>query len=577
KSQMTMEDELTRKNFNEQINELGLENRLTDKDEQDLEPGLDPFIITEKETEIAFIKNHKTIPDELKPKLIDFLEKHLGLFTGHQFSDLVYPPEKFTHEVELNDPNFKELRCKPYPATGIRLAQLKEAIGELVEKNILIKSDSNFLSPCFFVTKKATGTKTASRGRLCYDYRKINEKIKSLNFPLTHQSNFFETCSNFKYFCVVDISNAFLSIKLTESAQKLLAITTPFGVFLPTRTPFGLKTSPSAFCFALDQIIGHLPFLTFYMDDIVIGANTPEDMMDNLLTVLQILSDNNLKIQLTKTKFFEKEIKILGMVFSSLGRKIDPEKIRAISDFKSIDTLKRLQSFLGMIAYVANFIPHYATVCYPLFHCLKNQKAQGFRLTEEAMVAFEKIKKFLKQKTILYNVDYTKPLYLATDASQVGMGSFLYQLDFYERTQEGKEKMIKDLGFVTENSDSPFLVPGIGPGKKVPVVTTFLKDKNLVKKYDKLNLLESDLTMVEKVKLIQEKYIIFVKPVSWYSKTFSINQILRYTSMEKEFLSLAFSLNHYKDMIASAPITFVITDSQCVLWALTARESNLKI
>jgi DnaJ-class molecular chaperone len=54
--------------------------------------------------------------------------------------------------------------------------------------------------------------------------------------------------------------------------------------------------------------------------------------------------------------------------------------------------------------------------------------------------AFEKIKTFLRQKTILYNVDYSKPLYLATDASQVGMGSFLYQLDFYERSQEGRER-----------------------------------------------------------------------------------------------------------------------------------------
>ena len=103
--------------------------------------------------------------------MINFLDKNPELYTGHQFTTQVNPPEKFTHEVELNDPNFKELKCKPYPASGIRLAQLKDAIGELVEKGILVKGDSNFLSPCFFVTKKATGSKTASRGCLCYDYR----------------------------------------------------------------------------------------------------------------------------------------------------------------------------------------------------------------------------------------------------------------------------------------------------------------------------------------------------------------------------------------------------------------------
>jgi hypothetical protein len=34
----------------------------------------------------------------------------------------------------------------------------------------------------------------------------------------------------------------------------------------------------------------------------------------------------NLKIQLSKTKLYEKELKILGMIFSKTGRQIDPEK-----------------------------------------------------------------------------------------------------------------------------------------------------------------------------------------------------------------------------------------------------------
>ncbi len=41
------------------------------------------------------------------------------------------------------------------------------------------------------------------------------------------------------------------------------------------------------------------------------------------------------------------------------------------------------------------------------------------------MEAYEKIKEFLKQETMLYHPDFSKPFYLATDASQVGAGAFL--------------------------------------------------------------------------------------------------------------------------------------------------------
>ena len=40
-------------------------------------------------------------------------------------------------------------------------------------------------------------------------------------------------------------------------------------------------------------------------------------------------------------------------------------------------------------------------------------------MTEEAQLAIAKIKEFLKQKTMVYNVNLSEPLYLSVDASQV--------------------------------------------------------------------------------------------------------------------------------------------------------------
>jgi hypothetical protein len=122
-----------------------------------------------------------------------------------------------------------------------------------------------------------------------------------------------------------------LSIPLTERAKKRAAIITPFGIFLPQRTPFGLKSSPSAFCKAMSIVLSDLNFLSIYMDDILIGATNEDEMADNFILVFNRLALYNLKIQLTKSKFYKTEVKILGVVFSKKGRTIDPSKISSNS------------------------------------------------------------------------------------------------------------------------------------------------------------------------------------------------------------------------------------------------------
>ncbi len=80
------------------------------------------------------------------------------------------------------------------------------------------------------------------------------------------------------------------------------------------------------------------------MDDLHIGGATERELMDNLMVVMDRLHKFNLKILLSKTKFFVREVKVLGVIYSSTGKKVDPEKVKAIQEFPSIDTLKKLSA-----------------------------------------------------------------------------------------------------------------------------------------------------------------------------------------------------------------------------------------
>ncbi len=101
--------------------------------------------------------------------------------------------EQLTAGITLRTEDIPQLSSRPFPVSGIRLSQLKDDIKELCANGVLSPGDSPYTSPMFYVLKKASDGKTAAKGRLCFDYRKINAMIKTkkkLNFYSFHNYNF---------------------------------------------------------------------------------------------------------------------------------------------------------------------------------------------------------------------------------------------------------------------------------------------------------------------------------------------------------------------------------------------------
>jgi hypothetical protein len=431
--------------------------------------------VLDKSAELSAITDNKKIPDNYKKQLIDCLTSIPELYSGTaEFSKEPVPAHIYTHDVEFLTETEPVLNLHPYKLTGIRLQQQEDVIQTMCEQGILAPGDSSTVSPVFFVGKKANEGHTAELGRLVYDYRALNALVKGQNHPLANIDNFFEAASQYTIFSIIDIRNAFLSVGLTERAKKRCAIITPSGVYLPQRLPFGLKTSPSAFCFVMSKCLGGIEGASFYMDDVILGARNNEEMTNLLIKVFKRLNSFNLKIQLSKVKFFESEVKILGLIFSKNGKQIDPKKITTISNFPEITTLKACQKFLGTVNYLSSFIPHFASRMYPVYALLRKENQKDFKMSQEALDAISDIKEFLKKETMIYNIDTKEPVYLSVDASQVGVGAFLYQICSYPNSEDGKKKMLNDLGYIPENKMEVHLIPGVSPGRNTPVVRSFL-------------------------------------------------------------------------------------------------------
>jgi hypothetical protein len=57
--------------------------------------------------------------------------------------------------------------------------------------------------------------------------------------------------------------------------------------------------------------------------------------------------------------------------------------VQAIENFPEPTNLKETQRLLGMLCYLAAFIPHYSTRLFPVFQLLKNANAKTFQMTKE--------------------------------------------------------------------------------------------------------------------------------------------------------------------------------------------------
>ena len=104
-----------------------------------------------------------------------------------------------------------------------------------------------------------------------------------------------------------------------------------------------------------------------YMDDILIATKGTLMEHQALVThVLQKLQDNDLFLKPEKCHFHKKQVEYLGVIVGNGKVKMDPIKVKAITDWPAPTTLKELRSFLGFGNYYKDFIEQYSHITRPL-------------------------------------------------------------------------------------------------------------------------------------------------------------------------------------------------------------------
>lgn len=332
------------------------------------------------------------------------------------------------HHIDVG--NSSPIKQKYYPVSPAIQDQLNEKIDDMLKNGIIEESNSSWSSPVVLI-RKPNG-----KSRLCLDSRKVNQVTKKDAYPLPHIDGLLGRLKNTKYITSLDLKDAFWQIPLAEQSRDKTAFTVPGRPLYQFRVmPFGLCNAPQTMCRLMHRVIPNQYHdrIFVYLDDLLIVSETFEEHVNLLKMVAKLLKSANLTINIEKSHFALRETKYLGFLVGEDGLRVDPEKVTAINNFPVPISVKQVRRFLGVAGWYRRFIPNFSSITTPISDLLKKQNVK-FHWSQEAQEAFEKLKLLMSSAPVLANPDYSKHFFIRCDASNLGLGSVLYQL-----SEEGDE------------------------------------------------------------------------------------------------------------------------------------------
>jgi len=141
--------------------------------------------------------------------------------------------------------------------------------------------------------------------------------------------------------------------------------------------------------------------------------------------VLQCLREHKLYAKFSKYDFWLKEVQFLGHIISEGVISVDPSKIQDVLNWKTLESVSEIRSFLGLAGYYRQFVPKFSKIARPMTELLK--KGVRFSWDDKCEQAFQTLRKLLTSAPVLAQPDITRPFNVYCDASGTGLGCVLMQ------------------------------------------------------------------------------------------------------------------------------------------------------
>jgi hypothetical protein len=365
------------------------------------------------------------LPEEYHDIIKAFSKQDADSLPNHGPSD---------HHIELLPGRTPDWICRRYKLSQEEFAELRKWINENLSKSFIEASKAPFASPILFVKKPGGGV------RLCIDYRKLNEITKKDKYPLPLVDEILGNIQSNTILTKLDIRKAFNRIRMqTEEDEELTTFMTPMGNFKSKVLGFGLTNGPASFQRKINEALFELLGVCCdaFMDDVLIYSPDSEQHTKDVRAVLKALQEAGLQCDIRKCEFSVKKVKFLGLIVSTDGIEMDPEKIKVVVDWKQPTNATEVLSFTGFCNFYRRFIKGFSSIAKPLFQLtLKDQSEDSqskrrkyipFTWNNEAETAFQTMKDTITSAPILRHFDPSLRCHVEVDSSDYTNGGVLSQ------------------------------------------------------------------------------------------------------------------------------------------------------
>ena len=171
--------------------------------------------------------------------------------------------------------------------------------------------------------------------RVVMDFRHLNIRLakNNLAYPLVRDTFSTLGSSKCEVLSVLDLKDAFHSLRLSENSKKYCGILPYFGSpsYLYQRMPMGLNISPSIWQSYINAILGCLQskkYCEAIMDDLILFTPSKESHMNKLENILNALLRNRLKVSPKKCQLFRTNLQYMGNEIFIENRRVCVKPLR---------------------------------------------------------------------------------------------------------------------------------------------------------------------------------------------------------------------------------------------------------
>ena len=211
-------------------------------------------------------------------------------------------------------------------------------------------------------------------------------------------------------FSLVDLENGFHQMRLHKESRPLTAFITPFGTYMWTVLPMGVKLGPHVFQRMLSHVLQHCyPRCSPYINDVLSSSGTPPPRQAGKGKLLDTqayadpdcevpnnekdwgkcleyhsevcrqmicpFAEADLTVKPSRCHSFVRQVKYVGHILRNGKRFLDPSKTQGNAEWKwqDVTSPKALKGFLGLANWYSIYIHKYADYAAPLMDVLQGK------------------------------------------------------------------------------------------------------------------------------------------------------------------------------------------------------------